>query len=209
VDLVVLAKEPRPGHVKTRLCPPCSPQEAAAVAEAALADTLTEARRSAADRVVLALDGQVGPWCPPGVAVIDQGTGTLAERLTATWSAVSGPALQIGMDTPQMVAGDLDRAMALLTEPDHDAVLGPACDGGWWAIGFAERPPPDAFRGIATSRSDTGARQRARLAALGLRVRLLPEQRDVDTWADARLVAAEHPATTFATAVAAVGASSP
>lgn len=200
MDLLVLAKEPLPGRAKTRLCPPCTPAQAAAVAEAALADTLEAAAASGADRVVLALDGRPGPWCPPGVVVVDQGSGSLAERLATAWRATEGPALQIGMDTPQTTAADLADAMAALADDGADAVLGPAVDGGWWAIGF-RRPVAEAFAGIPTSRADTGDRQRRRLEDLGLRVTGLAEQRDVDTWADALAVAAEHPAGAFATVV--------
>jgi glycosyltransferase A (GT-A) superfamily protein (DUF2064 family) len=211
VDLLVLAKEPLAGRVKTRLCPPCTPDEAAAVAEAALADTLQAATAAGADRVVLSLDGRPGSWCPPGVEVVPQGEGTLADRLAATWRHAAGPALQIGMDTPQVTGAELAEAMAGLVDHDrdgdgggHEAVLGLADDGGWWAIGFRGPCPHDAFSGIATSRPDTGARQLARLEALGLRVGLLRAQRDVDTWSDARLVAAAHPEGRFARAVARV-----
>jgi uncharacterized protein len=202
VDLVVIAKEPVPGRVKTRLCPPCSPVEAARVAEAALADTLDAALGSRADRVVLALDGRPGAWCPRRVTVIDQGRGTLDRRLARAWSlvAVGGPVLQIGMDTPQVSAADLDRAMATLTADQVDAVLGPATDGGWWALGM-RRPRPDAVLGVPTSRPDTGARQAARLAALGMRMRPLDLQTDIDTWPDAVAVAALAPGTQLAAVV--------
>ena len=200
VDLLVIAKEPVPGRVKTRLCPPCSPDTAATIAAAALADTLTAACASGADRVVLALHGRPGPWCPPGVAVVGQGTGPLGRRLTTAWEHGRGPALLVGMDTPQVSAPDLDAAMATLDSPGVDAVLGPATDGGWWAVGL-RRPHPAAFLGVPTSRPDTGVRQAARLAGLGLVVRRLDEQTDVDTWADAEAVAAARPGTRFAAAV--------
>jgi len=200
VDLLVLAKEPVAGRVKTRLCPPCTPATAAALAESALADTLAAAVASGADRVVLALDGAAGDWCPPGVTVVGQGTGSLGRRLTTTWRHAPGPALLIGMDTPQLTAGDLDAAMSCLASPGVDAVLGPATDGGWWALGLRRRHPA-AFLGVATSRSDTGARQALRLRSLGLAIHLLGEQTDVDTWADAVAVAAAAPATRFAAAV--------
>jgi hypothetical protein len=204
MDVLVLAKEPVAGRVKTRLCPPCSPDQAAALAEAALADTLAAACGSGADRVVLALDGRPGDWCPAGVDVVHQGSGDLAERLTRAWSSVPGPAVQIGMDTPQLTSVVLDEAMSSLGAVGVDAVLGPASDGGWWAIGL-QRPHPLAFAGIPTSRPDTGARQAARLASLGLRTRTLATRRDVDTWADALLVAASCPAgRQFAAAVAQV-----
>ncbi len=202
MHLVVIAKEPIPGRVKTRLCPPCSPVEAARVAEAALADTLDAALASGADRVVLALDGRPGPWCPLGVVVIGQGRGTLDRRLAHAWSqgAGRGPALQVGMDTPQVSAVDLNRAMAALDDNHVDAVLGPATDGGWWALGM-RRPRPEAVLGVPTSLPDTGARQAVRLAALGMRTRLLEVQTDVDTWPDAVAVALEAPETRTAAVV--------
>jgi uncharacterized protein len=202
VHLIVVAKEPVPGRVKTRLCPPCSPVEAARVAEAALADTLEAALASGADRVVLALDGRPGPWCPGGVVVIGQGPGSLDRRLAHAWSqgAGSGPALQVGMDTPQVSAVDLNRAIAALQDDQVDAVLGPATDGGWWALGM-RRPRPEAVLGVPTSLPDTGARQAARLAALGMRTRPLEPQTDIDTWADAVAVAMRAPATRVAETV--------
>jgi len=199
----VLAKEPVAGRVKTRLCPPCTPATAAVLAAAALADTLAAAGSSGADRVVLALDGSPGDWCPPGVTVVGQGTGSLARRLTTAWRHASGPALLVGMDTPQVTAADLDAAMSSLASPGVDAVLGPATDGGWWTVGLRQRHPR-AFLGVRTSRADTGARQALRLAGLGLAVHLLGEQTDVDTWADAEAVAAVAPTTGFAAAVRSV-----
>lgn len=204
MDLIVLAKEPVPGRVKTRLCPPCTPTEAAAIAEAALTDTLEAACSSGADRVVLALDGRPGDWCPGSVDVVGQGTGGLPERLTHAWSATSGPALQIGMDTPQLSADTLDSAMATLLTDGVDAVLGPAIDGGWWAIGL-RRPHRLAFAGLPTSTPDTGLRQAGRLAELGLTTRELELERDVDTWSDALAVAQQSPGTRFAELVRQVG----
>jgi uncharacterized protein len=203
VDLIVLAKEPVAGRVKTRLCPPCSPAEAAHIAAAALVDTLDAALGSGADRVVLALAGRPGAWCPPGVVVVGQGHGPLDWRLAHAWSHARGPALQVGMDTPQVTATELDRAMSTLVAPDVDAVLGPATDGGWWALGM-RRPRPDVVLGVPTSRSDTGARQVARLAALGLPTRLLDPQTDIDTWPDALAVAEQAPGTRVAAAVRSV-----
>ena len=200
MDLIVLAKEPVPGRVKTRLCPPCTPETAADLATAALADTLEAAGASGADRVLLALDGRPGPWCPPGVTIVDQGEGGLDRRLTRAWEATAGPAVQIGMDTPQLTADDLAAAMSSLLTPGVDAVLGPATDGGWWAVGL-RRPHARAFLGVPTSRPDTGRRQLRRLRDLGLAVGDLPRQTDVDTWPDALAVASSHPRTRFAAAV--------
>lgn len=204
MDLLVVAKEPIPGRVKTRLTPPCDPVEAAAIAAGCLADTLQAATSSGADRVVVALDGEPGPWWPSGVEVVSQGRGRLADRLATAWRTTEGPALQIGMDTPQLTGATLDAAMACLLEGDGESVLGPAVDGGWWSIGL-RRPHPGAFAGIPTSRGDTGSLQLARLEALGLRPSVLPALRDVDTWPDALAVARLAPDGAFAAAVSAAG----
>ena len=200
VPIIVMAKAPVPGRVKTRLCPPCTAEEAALVAEAALVDTLAAALASSTDRVVLALDGRPGPWLPAGVDVVTQRGSGFGERLAAAWSEIGGPALQIGMDTPQVTPALLDLAGAALEAPDTDAVLGPAEDGGWWSIGL-RRADPAVFVGVPMSRPDTGVRQMARLRELGLRTATLPALRDVDTIADALVVAELAPDTRFAAAV--------
>ncbi len=187
---LVLAKAPVPGLVKTRLCPPLSPVEAAAVAEAALADTLDAVSRCGADRLVVALDGAPGPWLPPGFELVAQHGAGLAERLAAAWDEVGGPGVQVGMDTPQLKASHLDDALARLD--DHDAALGPAVDGGWWAIAL-RRADPACFLGVPMSTEATGRAQHQRLLDLGLRVAALPTLRDIDTTGDLLAVAADHP----------------
>jgi rSAM/selenodomain-associated transferase 1 len=200
MHVLVMAKAPVAGRVKTRLCPPCTDEEAAMLAAAALADTLCAARSSGADRVVLALDGPPGPWLPPGVHLIAQRGHGLADRLANAWADAGGPGIQIGMDTPQVTGTLLASAIATLDERGTDAVLGLAVDGGWWAIGL-RAPRRAVFAGIRMSRSDTGSQQTRRLARLGLRVRELPMLRDVDTFADALAVAADAPGTLFAAAL--------
>lgn len=208
VELIIVAKEPVPGSVKTRLCPPCAPFEAALIAQSALRDTLQHALASIAERVVLVLEGHAGSWCPPEVEVVRQGSGDFSSRLGDAWTSVSGPAFQIGMDTPQVTSDDLDAAMYALLEPDVDAVLGPAVDGGWWGLGLRQVPrdPKRLFKGIPMSRDDTCAHQLQRLNEQGLRVRLIESQVDVDTWSDACTVAADAPDTHFALAVSKVAA---
>ncbi|MEU8617433.1 DUF2064 domain-containing protein [Streptomyces sp. NPDC048623] len=192
--LLVIAKQPLPGRVKTRLTPPFTPEQAAALAEAALADTLTAAARVPADRHVLVLDGEPGPWLPPGFRVVPQAAGGLDARLAAAFAACDGPALLIGMDTPQVTPSLL--APALCWDA-YDAWFGPAADGGFWALGLAE-PDPALLLGVPMSRPDTGAVQHARLRKAGLRVGRLPVLRDVDTASDAREVAAAVPGSRFA-----------
>ncbi|WP_336113302.1 TIGR04282 family arsenosugar biosynthesis glycosyltransferase [Streptomyces sp. PTD9-10] len=194
--LLVIAKEPRPGRVKTRLTPPFSPEQAAALAEASLADTLRAVAAAPATRRVLVLDGRPGSWLPPGFDVVPQCAGGLDARLADAFARCAGPALLIGMDTPQVTPQLLTVDFA-----DCDAYFGPAEDGGFWALGLA-RPEPALLRGVPMSVPETGIVQRERLVAAGLRVRDLPRLRDVDTAADARAVAALAPHGTFAARLA-------
>jgi len=198
--VIVLAKSPSPGRVKTRLCPPYTPAQAAVVAAAALEDTLAAVAASTAERRVLALDGELGAWLPTGWRVVRQRGEGLTARLEAAFRAVGPPALLIGMDTPQITPNDITEALAALGDPSCDAVLGPALDGGYWAIGF-RRHVRGAFRGVTMSVATTGAEQLQRLARQHLRVRLLPLMRDVDYYSDALAVADAAPASRFAHAV--------
>ena len=193
--LAVIAKAPVPGRVKTRLCPPCTPAQAAALAEAALRDTLAAVATTPAVRRAVVLDGDPGPWLPAGFDVVPQRGDGLDERLTCAFEDLGAPTVIVGMDTPQLTPRLLARALAALERAD--AVLGPALDGGYWAIGL-RRPDARALRGVPMSAPDTGARQRGRLRELGLAVAELPTLRDVDAIEDARAVAAIAPWTRFA-----------
>ncbi|MFF6883736.1 DUF2064 domain-containing protein [Streptomyces sp. NPDC012421] len=192
--LLVIAKEPLPGRVKTRLTPPFTPPQAAALAEAALADTLAVAARVPADRHVLVLDGEPGAWLPARFEVVPQVAGGLDARLAAAFAGCDGPALLIGMDTPQITPALLTAAVCWDT---YDAWFGPAADGGFWALGLRS-PEPSLLLGVPMSRADTGGVLHERLRTAGLNIGRLPVLRDVDTAEDARLVAAEATGTRFA-----------
>jgi uncharacterized protein len=198
--ILVLAKAPAPGRSKTRLCPPLDPEQAAAVAEAALVTTLDAVSAARATRRILVLEGEPGSWLPPGIEVIPQRGADHAERLASAFTDAGAPALLIGMDSPQVTPAMLDDAVEELAGAGVDAVLGPAEDGGWWAIGL-RHADGRVFAGVPMSRSDTGRRQLDRLEHLGLRTRLLPELRDVDHFPDAVAVAARAPGTPFAETV--------
>ena len=200
-QVVVIAKEPVPGRVKTRLTPPFSPQQAATLAAAALADTLAAAAAVQAVRRVLALDGTAGDWLPPGFDVIAQQGRGLDERLAAAfgqaYAALPVPVVLIGMDTPQVTRGTLAAAVRPLARGTADAVFGPAADGGFWLLGL-RRPDPALLLGVPMSTAGTGAAQLARLTGAGLRVRELPVRTDVDDAASACAVAAQIPRSRFA-----------
>jgi rSAM/selenodomain-associated transferase 1 len=201
VHLLVLAKAPVAGRVKTRLCPPFTPAEAAQLAEAALRDTLAAVAQTPAVARTAVLEGQPGAWLPPSFTVLPQRGGGLDERLAAAfddaWAQTDAPLLLVGMDTPQLTAALLTAAVDQLLSAGTDAVLGLAADGGWWALGL-RRPDASLLLGVPMSTDTTGAAQRARLADAGLRVALLPVLIDVDDAEDARTVAAQCPATRFA-----------
>jgi rSAM/selenodomain-associated transferase 1 len=200
VALVVIAKAPAPGRSKTRLCPPCTPEQAAALAEASLRDTIAALAAVPARRRIVALEGAPDGWLRPGFELHRQRGNGLAERLGDALVAAGGPALVVGMDTPQLSAPLLREAARRLTAPGVDAVLGPALDGGYWTIGL-RRPDQSVFSGVPMSRADTFAAQRRRLDSLGLRTALLPPLRDVDTIEDAAAVARSSPNTEFAAAL--------
>lgn len=193
--VLVIAKAPVPGRVKTRLAPPFSPQHAAELAAAAIADTLAAAGAVPAASHVLVLDGAPGDWVPSGWDVVAQVGGGLDARLTAAFAAASGPAVLVGMDTPQLRADHLTAF-----RPDRfDAGIGLAGDGGYWMIGFAD--PSNAARvipGVPMSRQDTGAHQCERIRDAGLSLQFLDTLVDVDTAAEARTVACAAPHTAFA-----------
>ncbi len=203
VALVVIAKAPAPGQSKTRLCPPCTPDEAAELAAAALADTLAVVAAAPGRRRLLALDGELAVP-PPGFEVIEQRGAGLGERLGHALAAAEGPALVVGMDTPQLTPATLADAAARLTRGDVAAVLGPALDGGYWAIGL-QTPDPAVFEDVPMSSVATYAAQQRRLRQLGVTVASLPPLRDIDTIEDARAVARAFPCTAFAAALAAQG----
>jgi rSAM/selenodomain-associated transferase 1 len=204
VTVIVIAKEPVPGRVKTRLTPAFTPQEAAVLAEAALADSLEAVAAAPVAHRVLALAGTPGRWLPPGFKVIAQRGGGLDERLAAAFDdAYAGgprlPMVLIGMDTPQVTPALLAEAALPLVSGTADATYGPAADGGFWLLGL-RAPDPSLLLGVPMSRPDTGRAQLGRLAAASLRVSMLPELTDVDTAADAERIAADIPRSRFAAA---------
>jgi hypothetical protein len=201
--LLVIAKQPVAGRAKTRLTPPCSPQEAAGLADAALRDTLDAVALTPVGRRVLVFDGDPEPWRPDGFEVIAQRGGGLGERLQAAFDDIGQPALLIGMDTPQVTPAQLGDAVQALADTRFDSILGPCADGGYWCVGFRE-PIAGAFDGVPMSATDTYTRQHERLTKLGVRVGVQPLLRDVDTIADAKAVAAAAPGTRFARALGAL-----
>ncbi|XVU28533.1 TIGR04282 family arsenosugar biosynthesis glycosyltransferase [Actinoplanes sp. CA-054009] len=192
IQLLVIAKAPVPGHVKTRLCPPCTPEEAATIAEAALADTLETSDHFPVVRRIAVLEGTYK--LPPGwLPVAQRGTG-LAQRLAYAFTDTAlpnVPTLLIGMDTPQITAAHLNEAAEALLRTG--AVLGPSLDGGWWTLGLRDPYAAQVLPPVPMSTPDTAAATLAALRTRSINPFLLPTLRDVDTATDALEVASACP----------------
>ncbi len=204
--LLIMAKSPVPGQVKTRLCPPLTPEEAADVAAASLLDTLEAALSTPGAVPVVALAGVVRREdvrdALAECVVIPQRGWTFADRLANAHADVARfgmPVLQIGMDTPQVTPSLLESCAEF-----DEAALGFALDGGWWALGLRDPLHAEVLRDVPMSRADTGVRTLE--ALLGLNIRTLPKLSDVDTIADARAVAAQVPRGRFAATLTEIAA---
>ncbi len=191
-SLLVFAKEPVPGTVKTRLAAALGEREAAAVYRELTEATLAQAGLALHAGVV----GRIELWCTPdpdsdhfrrlaarfGATLHLQQGDDLGERMAgALIEALSRAdrALLIGTDCPALDVGYLAQASDALAA--HDAVLGPAQDGGYVLVG-ARRPL--AFAGVRFSTRDALADTRAAFARAGIRCTELPTSWDVDDAAD-------------------------
>ncbi len=192
MHLAVIAKQPRAGFVKTRLCPPCTPEQAAGIAAAALTDTLDAVDQAVAAarcrgllvEPVLLFDGNPTGWLRPGHRFVAQRGDGLAQRLMNAFDDL-GPGVVIGMEVPHAVHHLIDHFPAIDQGTD---LLGLAVDGGYWAIGLHESDPR-IFQDMPMSTTRTGVAQLSRLHALSRTVHLLPMVHDLDTVDDLRIAA--------------------
>lgn len=210
---LVVAKAPVPGLVKTRLGATTGMTEAADLAAAALLDTLRACEAAyGAGRCHLALAGDLAEArradellaATSGWTVHAQRGDGLAERLlhahTDVAEATGGaPAVQVGMDTPQIDPAVLVAAGDAVDAPTR-AVLGPADDGGWWLLAVGSLDLLAHLHEVPMSVATTGAETRAALERAGADVHLVTSLADVDEESDARAVAAAVPDSAFATA---------
>jgi rSAM/selenodomain-associated transferase 1 len=186
----MFAKAPVPGQVKTRLCPPLTPDEAASLHGSIVLDMLERSRGAAMDRFVA---------CAPspdhvffkileerhGVRLLAQTGDDLGARMTRAMADVFAlgyrKVLVIGTDLPTLPASAFGEAAKLLAS--HDLVLGPAFDGGYYLIGLG-KPAPGLFAGIPWSTDQVLPLTQRHAAAAGLATALLPVRRDIDTVED-------------------------
>ena len=194
--LVIFAKAPIPGQVKTRLCPPLTPDEAATLHGTFVLDAL-ERSRGAVKQFRVSVDRFVA--CSPstdhaffkvlearhGVHLLPQIGDDLGARMSHAFQHAFTLgyryALLTGTDLPLLPGSSYADAIKLLA--DHDVVLGPALDGGYYLIGL-KRLVPDLFADIPWSTNTVLSLTVKKAEALGLRTGLLPVCRDVDRLED-------------------------
>jgi rSAM/selenodomain-associated transferase 1 len=211
--VLVMAKAPVPGQVKTRLAATVGPAHAADLAAASLLDTI-DVCEAAFRTCHISLAGELGgATCGPLIAhrlahwtVHPQAEGSLGDRLARahhdTARSAEAPVVQIGMDTPQVSADHLLEVARALT--GFDAVLGPAVDGGWWVLGLRDPQHAQALADVPMSTPTTYRDTRAALERSGASVGRGGLLADVDTASDAEAVAALVGGSRFAAAWAGV-----
>ena len=188
-----MAKAPGFAPVKSRLQPPLTADETRALALAFLLDRLDgiAALEGAAPVLAFAPAEAAAPLralAPPGVRLLAQRGVGLGDRLSHLFEDLlpaHAAALVLDADSPTLPMSWVSDGLQTLAVGAADIVLGPADDGGYWAIGL-RAPCPALFVDMPWSTDRVLATTLARADALGLRVRLLPRWFDVDTEADLR-----------------------
>jgi len=209
--VLVVAKAPVEGEAKTRLAVDVGDRGAADLASAALLDTLAACEEAfPRGRRTLALTGdlrrargaselarRLGDW-----DVFRQRGHDFGQRLRSAHEDAAGrlqaPVVQIGMDTPQVTGAQLAALAGTIGSGTCDAVLGPAADGGWWALAVVDPRIASGLADVPMSTPHTGAATYAMLRRSSIRVVRTHALTDIDTIAEARLVAHQFPDTRFA-----------
>ena len=201
--LVIFAKAPIPGEVKTRLCPPLTPDEAATLHGSFVLDML-ERTKLAVAKLQLPFHRYLA--CTPsselvffkimeerqGVRLLDQEGDDLGQRMHRTFVNVFAKGYMqviiVGTDVPTLPLSVYQEALTLLGK--SDVVLGPALDGGYYLIGL-KQPAEQLFTGVPWSTDQVLAVTKQNAKTLGLSIGLTSAWRDVDTIADLQSLIAE------------------
>ena len=200
---MIFAKAPIPGEVKTRLCPPLTPDEAATLHGSFVLDML--------ERTTLAVAKLQLPFhrylaCAPsselvffkimeerqGVHLLDQAGEDLGQRMHRTSVDVFAKGYKqviiVGTDVPTLPLSVYQEALAILGR--SDVALGPALDGGYYLIGLTQQAE-QLFTGVPWSTDQVLAVTQQQAKTLGLSVELTTAWRDVDTIADLQALITE------------------
>ncbi len=185
-SIIAFVKEPVPGRVKTRLCPPLSHAQAATVYSAFARDVLMALGAVPVADVEIGYDARpesgAPAWLRDSSAWFPQHGDDLGERMNAAFERAfargARRAVIVGSDIPDLEPGLVSDAFRFLKR--HPLVLGPADDGGYYLVGLT-RPCPELFRSMAWSTAEVLDQTIGRAERLGLSLELLPSRRDVDT----------------------------
>ena len=185
----MFAKSPVPGYVKTRLSPPLTPDEAATLHGSLVLDTLERTKPSVGiDRIVACAPSKQHPFFQALAArhsvqlweqVADDDLGKrLSQAFDSAFEKNYLKTMIIGSDLPTIDQGIIQQAVEALSS--YDIVVGPSQDGGYYLIGL-KRPTPDLFSEIPWSTDQVTSLTKQKAVGLGLTLKLLPLQRDLDT----------------------------
>ncbi|WP_428264670.1 TIGR04282 family arsenosugar biosynthesis glycosyltransferase [Haliangium sp.] len=191
VAISIMSKAPEPGRVKTRLCPPLKPEQAAVLAAAFLLDTWRCTHELDDVEVLMLYAGDRTRFPAPlaGLAFFLQrgeDLGARIEHAARLGLSRHEQVIVLGGDLPGLPASCLREAQAALAT--HDAVLGPSSDGGFYLLGL-RACPPGLLQGLAWSVPETMAVCQARLERRQLRVAQISTFDDVDEIDDLRRLA--------------------
>ncbi|WP_160295217.1 TIGR04282 family arsenosugar biosynthesis glycosyltransferase [Geobacter sp. OR-1] len=190
--LLIFAKWPEPGRVKTRLSPPLSSHEAAELYRCMLLDTLASTNAVAGINRMIFFSG--GPersadfrLLAPDAEVVMQDGENLGERLSNAFAKAFSLGYRsvavIGTDSPHMPVERIEEAFTVLNEKKADVVFGPSEDGGYYLIALND-PQPELLRDIPWSSPETLARSLEKAEDTGLKAKLLASGFDLDTVRD-------------------------
>jgi rSAM/selenodomain-associated transferase 1 len=191
IAVVIMAKAPRAGEVKTRLCPPLSPEEAAGLYSCFLRDKVAQVRTLAGATGAIAFtpDDSRGLFeeIAPGLRLLPQRGADLGSRLLNSLGMLLREghvgAIAVDSDTPNLPTDYLRQAVDVLASPATDVVVGPSDDGGYYLIGVRHAWPA-LFDDMPWSTPQVLSETLRRADARGLNVACLPAWFDVDTGDD-------------------------
>jgi len=201
IPVAIMAKVPAAGEVKTRLCPPLTPTQAAGLARCFLQDRIAQLHEISTIVPVVAFtpserEPELRALLSDGVRLVPQQGADLGARLDRLLADLIGEgavgAIAVDADSPTLPTEFVRRASVHLAEREADVVLGPCDDGGYYLIGLAHAAP-ELFREMPWSTPVVLDETVARARRLGLRLALLPPWFDIDHGADLeRLRASVH-----------------
>lgn len=191
--VVIMAKVPEAGSVKTRLCPPLAPHTAAALYRAFLVDKIAQVRQLAQARPTIAYTPEDSrdffAALAPDFLLIPQQGADLGERLANSFAQCFAMGytgvMAIDSDSPTLPTDFLQQAVDLLAMPHTNVVIGPSDDGGYYLIGLRALHR-ELFDNMPWSTAAVAPETQKRATAKGLKIAWLPPWFDIDTAEDLR-----------------------